>query len=176
MDEFEKFYNKALRFLSYRPRSEKEVRDNLSSKGRWASGRKKPSPELIEKVIEKLKEQKFLNDEEFVKWWVEQRTTVRPKSFRVIKMELQQKGISVEIIDSIIPDSSFIIRSELKTVKRLIQKRLSRYRGLERKEQWEKLAGFLWRRGFEYETIKDALDEVVGKGYNDDKEDTEEGS
>ena len=54
MGDFEKFYNIALRFLAYRPRSEKEVRDYLT--------RKKNESSIIERVIVKLREQKFVDD------------------------------------------------------------------------------------------------------------------
>ena len=50
MGDFEKFYNKALEFLSYRPRSEKEVRDKLKTK--------KVELEVIDRIISKLKEKK----------------------------------------------------------------------------------------------------------------------
>lgn len=168
MDEFEKYYNRALRFLSYRPRSEKEVRDNLR-RVKSRRGRKKVEEvdeSLIDQVIQKLKEQKFLNDDEFAKWWIEQRTTVRPRSFRVIKIELRQKGIANDISESQMSNAKFQMTNESTLVRKLIEKRLPRYQGLDRKVQWEKLAGFLGRRGFDYDTIKSALDEVVGKGYN----------
>lgn len=174
MEEFEKYYNRALRFLSYRPRSEKEVRDNLK--------RRKASEVVIETIIKKLKEQKFLNDKEFAKWWVEQRTVHRPKGVRAIKMEIRQKGVAEEIIENVIENqesgtlrqaqgeplrqSSGQVRNQGEVVRRLIEQKLPRYQALDRKEKWEKLAGFLGRRGFDYDTIKSALDEVLGRDYN----------
>src|SRR3989344_5237128 len=92
MDELDKFYNSSLRFLSYRPRSEKEVRDRLKSK--------KATPEIIEKIITKLKEKKFINDEEFTKLWIESRLRFKPRSLRLIEVELRQKGIGEELMES----------------------------------------------------------------------------
>lgn len=179
MDEFEKFYNASLRFLSYRPRSEKEIRDKLQKfkikKTATTETQKKIERQnfsgsenfsasvvarealIIEAVIAKLKEQNFINDEEFVKWWVEQRTTFKPKSLRVIKLELWQKGIPKEIIDK-------IISNDLEQAKKLVKNRVARYKGLPKEEIYQKLGSFLARRGFDYDMIKQSIDEVLGEG------------
>ena len=168
MNDFEKFYNSSLRFLSYRPRSEKEIRDNLVRKSRGArsgSARKKIDPTMIDRVINKLKEQKFINDEEFAKWWIEQRTSFRPRSLRLIKIELRQKGISNEIIDKMIYDLRLMI-DDLEQAKKLVEKRIRRFRnkfGMTREEMNQKLGGFLARRGFDWDTIKQSIDELVFK-------------
>ena len=57
MDEFGKFYNKALKFLSYRPRSEHEIRDKLT--------RKKVPQEIIEKI--RTTEERIILYDEMVK-------------------------------------------------------------------------------------------------------------
>ncbi len=154
MDEFEKFYNTALRFLSYRPRSEKEVRDALQ--------KKKASIEVIEKIISRLKEHKFLNDADFVQWWVESRTRFKPRGIKLIILELKQKGISEDLINSIIHDSLFMIQSDLEQAKKLAEKKIEKYKGLTKNELYQKLGGFLARRGFNYETVKKVIDEVTG--------------
>ncbi|EKD64653.1 MAG: regulatory protein RecX [uncultured bacterium] len=153
MGDFERFYNKALRFLSFRPRSEKEISDKLKTQ--------KASPVIIEKVISKLKEQKFLNDEEFAKWWIEQRTTFKPRSLRLIKLELRQKGISKEIIESRIINQES--RGDLERAKELVKKRIEKFRDLSKKEIYQKLGSYLARRGFDWETIKQAIDESLFK-------------
>ena len=152
MDEFlfDKFFNSSLRFLSYRSRSEKEVRDNLL--------KKKAPQEIIESVITKLKEHKFLNDKEFAEWFIKSRTASRPKAARIIKMELKKKGISQEIIDDL-PSTI----DDLDSAKKLIEKKFEKYKSLEKKEVYNKLGGFLARRGFDWDTIKKAIDEEITK-------------
>ena len=154
MEDFEKFYNCSLRFLSYRPRSEKEIRVNLQ--------RKKAEPSIIKKVIAKLKEQKFLNDEEFAKWWGESRSRFKPRSSRLVKLELKQKGISRETIDKMIYDLRLTI-NDLEQAKKLVEKRIERVRNLSKQEIYQKLGGFLARRGFDWETIKQSIDELIFK-------------
>src|SRR5690348_12215412 len=149
----EKLYVKALQFLKLRPRSEKEVRDNLL---------KKKAPEnQIDTIIGVLKEQKFLNDYDFAKWWIEQRTTFRPKGWYVIEQELKLKGISHEIIKSFAQEKSE--DADLESAKRLIERQLRKYQGLSRQELYNKLGGYLSRRGFNYEVIKACIDSVLGK-------------
>lgn len=153
--DFDKYYEKALRFLSFRPRSEKEVKDNLA--------KKKASPTIINMIIQKLRDQKFLNDKEFTKWWIEQRTIVKPTGIRIIKIELQRKGIDKEAIDEVLERSKDTVHNELDMARDLVQRRFKRYQGLERQEIYQKLGGFLSRRGFDYDTIKKAIDEVLQK-------------
>lgn len=152
MEEFEKFYNKALKFLSYRPRSEKEIRDKLFQK--------KASSEVIEKVASKLKEKKFINDEEFAKLWIESRNRSKPRSLRLIKLELKQKGISQDLIDKMINDEGLMI-NDLESAKKLVEKRLPRYKGLDRQKIYEKLGRYLASKGFGWDTIKQVVDEVL---------------
>lgn len=155
-DLFEKFYNKALRFLSFRPRSEKEIRSNFANSKRRG---KVPSNEIIELVIKKLKEQKFLDDKEFAKWWVEQRTLIKLKPKRIIKMELRQKGIDDEVIDELLSKIDQAV-SDLEKAKRIVEKKISKYKNLEPFEKRNKLGRFLASKGFDYDTIKDVLKDL----------------
>jgi len=156
MNNFEKFYNKALEFLSYRTRSEKEVRDKLKLK--------QAEPEVIEKVISKLKEKRFINDEEFARQWIENRERFRPRSLRLIKLELRQKGIEDEIIERIISNDEFLISNDLEQAKKLVEKRIGKVRDLPRQEIYQKLGRFLASKGFNWDTIKKAIDEILEKG------------
>jgi regulatory protein len=145
MDDFEKFYKAAIRFLSFRPRSEKELRDYLA---------KKKCDDLTSKrIIESLTRDKFLNDQEFVRWWVEQRTLLKPKAWRVIKYELKQKGISDELIN----DKGLMINDKDAAMK-LAEKKLRTIH--DKEDKWkvqEKLGRYLASKGFDWDTIKAVL-------------------
>lgn len=150
-NEFGKFYNKALRFLSFRPRSEKEVIENLK--------KKKVTDSVIKVIVRKLKEQKFLDDREFTNWWIEQRTLIKLKPKRIIKMELRQKGIDDELTDELLQKTDETV-SDLAKAKKIIEKRLSRYKKFQGFERRNKLGRFLGGKGFDYDTIKNALKDV----------------
>lgn len=163
---FEKYYNYSLRFLSYRPRSEKELKDKLKFK--------KVEPLIIEQIIIKLKEQNFLNDEEFTKWWIEQRTTFKVQGLNLIKLELMQKGIQKEVIenqiskilaeqDPALQDKSSIL-NERENAKKLIERKMERLKDLPRQEVYQKIGSFLARRGFDMDTIHSLIDEFYKKG------------
>lgn len=160
MDEFGKFYNKALKFLSYRPRSEEEVRQNLlNSRGRFKSAKKNTIPEIAEKIILKLKEYKFIDDKEFVKWWIHQRTSFRPRGLKLIKIELRQKGISKDLIEEVIESLETKV-DDLQSAKKLIERRSSKYKNLPRDEKFQKVARFLSSKGFNYDIIKEVLQAI----------------
>ena len=156
MQDLDRFYNYSLRFLSYRPRSEKEVRDHLI--------RKKAESLIIDRIIIKLKEQKFINDEEFAKWWIEKRTTFKPRSLRLIKIELKQKGISNEIIESGIRNQESGIENDLQRAKKLLERKIEKVKGLSKQKIYQKLGSYLSRRGFDWETIKQSIDESFDNG------------
>lgn len=154
MDDFEKYLNKAFHFLSFRPRSEKEVRDSLI--------KKKALPEIIDRIIVQLKEHNFLNDEDFARWFIESRLRFRPKSLRIIKLELKQKGVDRETIETAISNNTNEL--DLESAKKLVEKKIDKYRDVKRQEVYQKLGGFLARRGFDWDTIKKSIDSVLPKG------------
>jgi len=154
MKEFEKYYNIALRFLSYRPRSEKEVRDRLKIK--IQKSKVKIDELIIEKIVVKLKEKKFINDEEFAKGWVENRLRFKPRSARLIKLELKQKGINPDAINNL----QLTIDSDLESAKKLVEKRIGRLKDLPKQEIYEKLGRYLAAKGFGWDTIKKSIDYV----------------
>lgn len=135
------------RFISFRPRSEKEVRDYFK--------KKKVEPSEIEKLIEKAKSLNLLNDLDFAKWWLEQRQTFRPKGPRLLKVELKQKGISDEIINNVLSQQNS--QTEFQTALALAKKKQPHYKNLPILEQKQKLLGFLLRRGFDFDTAKEAI-------------------
>lgn len=148
----EKFYNSILRFLSYRPRSEKEVRDKLKEK--------KADSKIIENIVNKLKEYNFINDSEFAKRWIESRLKFKPRSLRLIKIELKQKGIDKKLID----DLKLEAESDFESAKKLVAKKIRRLKDLSKQEIYEKLGRFLSSKGFNWDTIKKAIDDVLSKG------------
>ena len=151
---FDRYYNLSLRFLSYRPRSEKEILDYLKKK---ASNSPSLTDDITDQIIEKLKDYKFIDDVVFARFWVEQRTKFKHKPIRVIEYELKQKGIDGEIIDEILSRFDGNKEIDLESAKKLAEKKLDFYRGLPPQKRQEKVMNYLLRKGFNYDIVKKAL-------------------
>jgi len=136
--------NAAYRYLSYRPRSEAELRLRLQRRGFPA--------EHIEAVMAKLREQGLLNDEEFARFWVENRAAFRPRSRGLTRSELRKKGVSEEAIHQAVSEMD-----EPEAAYRAALGKTRRLSGLEYPEFRQRLGEFLRRRGFTYETIDRAV-------------------
>jgi len=155
----EKSYNQVLRFLSYRPRSKKEVNDYLLKKN---EANDKDRVEIIALTIAKLESLGLVDDKEFAKWWWDQRKQFRPKGIYALKQELYRKGISQDIIAQLL-SSSTARQTEMEGAKKAVWKKIRSLESFTPREIRKKLTSFLIYRGFSYETIKLVLDETLGK-------------
>jgi regulatory protein len=145
-DELAKAKEKALRYLSYRPRSENELRRQLRRKGL--------DDFLVEQVINQLTETELLNDATFANYWVEQRETFKPRSALALRQELQQKGVSRDVIDQALSDID-----ELDAARRAASQRAPQLARLPFAQFQAKLGGYLQRRGFGYGVIREVIQE-----------------
>lgn len=155
-DESEMAFEKAVKFISYRPRSEKEVRQNLKKKEIEAG--------LIDEVVERLKRAGLLNDEQFAQMWVESRSQSKPKGTRVLKIELRQKGLSREAVDAAVAGTD-----DAEVARRLAASRAPRLKKLPKIEFRRKLGDYLARRGINYEIILEVVEQAwqeFGEGNN----------
>lgn len=137
-------FSKALNYISSRLKTEKQMKDYLYQKGY--------SYNCINEAIEKLKSYGYLNDEYFAKTYVE--LLGKNKGKKYIKQQLFLKGVKNDIVDKleICDDDSACIQVCQKWLK---NKQLP----LGQKDK-EKLYRFLLSRGFEYETIKYAINQA----------------
>jgi len=142
----------ALNLLSYRSRSEKEISEKLKKKGF--------SPENIEEVIADLKRVNLLDDYEFACQWIKNRLKNRPRGLTLLSQELLKKGIKREIIDEA-SEEFYPEDQEVEIASELIRKREKRYKGLDKKIARKRMSGFLLRRGFSYEVVKEVLEEFA---------------
>lgn len=155
--DINQYLNTTLRFLSFRGRSEKEIRDYLQ--------KKKALPEIIEKIIVYCKDHNFLNDERFAQDWIRSRSAYRLKSKRIIKIELLKKGIDPQIIERTLNQGHGQI-NDLEQAKKLVGKKIKRFKDLPKNVIYQKLGGFLSRRGFDWDTIEESIDDVLKSEYN----------
>lgn len=138
-DLFGKCLNAALRLLSYRPRSEAEIRTRLS---------RRFDRETIEGVILQLRERQMIDDVAFAAFWREARDSFSPRGRLLLKVELRNKGIDPELIDKVldgIDDEESAYRAAQKRGRTLAKEDYETFR--------RKLGAFLRRRGFSYGVV-----------------------
>lgn len=146
-DAAETAYNLALRYLSYRPRSEGEVRRHLQDKG-VGNG-------AIEMAISRLRQVGLLNDAEFARLWVEGREAHRPRSRRMLHAELKQKGVEPEVAEA----ATASVDDE-EAAWRVARKALPRYADLEWQVFYRRLLALLQRRGFAFGLSRKVVDSL----------------
>lgn len=140
----------ALKFLSYRPRSRKEVENFLR--------RKTADHTLINQTIEKLEKAKLINDEEFAKWLIESRSRSRPRGPRLLAIELKSKGIDSETMN----DYRMTTNDEIALAEKALEKKAHLWSKLSEREIKQKVWRFLMTRGFSSSVIA----RIVKKAYN----------
>jgi regulatory protein len=146
-DERARAYEAALAFLSYRPRSEREIRDRL---------KKKDVPDaVVELVLERLRELRLVDDQEFARYWVEQRQTRRPRGARLLRQELRQKGIARETTAEALEQSD-AATDPIEAACRAGRRKARSLDTLDGRSFDQKLGQFLLRRGFDFETARSA--------------------
>lgn len=147
-DTHEVAYQRGLRFLSYRARSESEIHRKLSEQGFETP--------VIEAALQRMKENGFLGDEQFARDWIENRSTFRPRSKRMLALELRQKGVAEESIQQALAETGdedhLAYQAAVKYAARLAETDWETFR--------KRLGSFLTRRGFSYGTIAPVLRQV----------------
>jgi regulatory protein len=128
-------------YLSYRPRSEEEIRQWLHKRGF--------TKEVTENTIAKLKEQNLSDDFSFAQFWTENRLSFRPKSKRMIRKELRDKKVAAEIIEQVTKDID-----DEEVAYKVAASRLPSLAHLDYPDFYRRLSNYLAYRGFSYEVIK----------------------
>ncbi len=148
-------YRRALKIISYRNRSVSEVRQHL---------RKKQIPdEVIDHVVDRLDQNGLLDDNQFANLWVENRNEFRPRSHRMLAIELRKKGIGEDIITQVLENTT----ADEELAYNAAQKQVRRYRTLDWQDFRRKLGSFLARRGFSYETVNLTVHQIWVENHSD---------
>ena len=146
-DRFQRCLNAAIHYLSYRPRSESELKERLRQRGF--------DNDTQEAVRTKLKEQGLMDDVAFAQFWKDNRESFSPRSRWLTKLELRRKGVANDLIDQVvdaIDDDDSAYRAALSKARSLP---LSDYQSFRRR-----LGDYLKRRGFGYGVINHTIERL----------------
>lgn len=176
-------YESALNFLSYRPRSAREVEQRLRKKGH--------TPEQIEVAMERLREQGYVDDQAFARFWIGNRQTFSPRGPRLLRSELRQKGVPTDIVDAAMAeyqdeqaqreeqsaqvaleagtsDDEPASGSDDASALALARKRMRVLSNLDPVTAKRRLSSFLARRGYNYDVIAPVLQRLLSDESDED--------
>lgn len=152
-EHFANLQDIAIRFLNWRPRSEKEVKDHLAEKiakkesVKFVQALENPA---IDQIVTKLKKYKLINDRQFAKWFIDSRGRSHQKSKRLVALELKRKGIDPSVIETVIKTGY----DEKNLAIAAVSKKIERWHKLPEIEFKKKIYAHLMLRGFDFDTIK----------------------
>lgn len=149
----QKTFDRAVNLLTYRPRSIRDLRERLLEKP-WTNH------EIVEDVIDKLKQYKYLDDHQFGKDFAASKLRQRPVGEKRLRMDLIRKKLDKETIDKVLGET-FNEISEEDTIARAIAKRLRIKGSPENQADRKKFYDHLLRLGFGYDLVRDKMREII---------------
>ncbi|RDW17447.1 recombination regulator RecX [Oceanobacillus chungangensis] len=149
-DTLHKSYNQAIHFLSFRMRTKKEVYDYLV--------KKETEAEHIKEIINKLLENKLIDDKLFAEMFVRTRINTTSKGPMLIKKELIEKGVVASIANEAVQAYPYEVQFE--KISKWAEKKLNLKKKESFKKQIQQLQVTLIQKGFTQDVIKDALAEI----------------
>lgn len=142
LEEFDKMKTKVLKYILYKKRTEKEIRQKFI----------KEDEHILEDVIQYLKEAKYISDEEYISRAVNEYIVLKNLSITEIKYKLYTKGIEKDLIEQYIDNhEEELLEYEKNSLKNIILKKSN--------SEEKELIEFLLKKGFKRDTIKEVLDE-----------------
>ncbi len=149
-DNVEKAVGYGMNLLSYRPRSEAEIRRRMR--------RKDYEAHAIDEAVERLKRADLVDDRAFARYWVDNRFRFKPRGRAILRKELWQKGLNDQIIDETLEDYD-----EEDAIDRAAEAGIRRLRRHDSTAFRRKLNSYLRRRGFPYHLINPIVEEAMAE-------------
>lgn len=144
IEEFDKEKTKVLKYILYKKRSEHEVRNKFS---------KTINDELLDDIIEYLKEAQYIDDEEYIRKTVNQFKLLKNMSIREIEYKLQAKGLKRNDIEDYIYNNKEELEDyEIKSAKNIISKKQASM-------EQDEIRTYLLKKGYKSDNIKEAMEE-----------------
>ncbi len=163
MELYNRFLSRAMEYISRSPKTEFQMSKYLKElkfkkKGLWYEKDLEVEWEkLFEKILSKLKEYKYIDDENYARLFVSGRLKSRPRGKSVLIGELLSKGVSKEIAELVCEEE---VVDEYSLMKETFEKK---YKGERFDYKNNKMVGFLQRKGFSWDLIQRFKDEYTSE-------------
>jgi regulatory protein len=140
--EYDKHKTKILKYIMFKKRTEKEVFQKFSSS---------VEENMLEDIIEELKENGYINDKQYIKKAVTEYINLQNLSIKELEYKLYSKGLNNDIIDEYFNEISEKLEEyELQSAKNIILKK-------QQVMNKEEIQEFLRKKGYKQDTIKQAF-------------------
>lgn len=145
LEEYDKQKTKVLKYIIYKKRTEREVRQKFENT---------IEQEILEDIIEELKENSYINDNNYIQRAIAEYIELKNLSMKEIKYKLFAKGLNNDIIDEYFSNNKDdLIDYEIQSIKNIYYKK-------QYSMDKEEIKQFLIKKGYQMENIKEALSEV----------------
>lgn len=143
IEEFDKLKTKVLKYIMFKKRTEQEIRQKF----------REDSGELLDEVIEELKEIGYINDLKYIERAVNEFKNLKNMSIKEIEYKLLTKGLKKDIINNYIYENKEeLINYEINSAKNILLKKQNLL-------EQEEIINYLKKKGYLEETIKMAIEE-----------------
>lgn len=147
-EKVERLKTKILKYIFYKKRTEQEIRQKF----------KDEDENLLEDVIEYLKELKYIDDEQYVEKFVNEYMNLKNMSIKELTFKLYQKGVNKNDIDNYVcKNKEKMLEYEINSAKKIFIKKQTSLEENEIKE-------YLYKKGYMSETVNIAIEEVSDEG------------
>jgi len=156
----ERTMNRAVKLLAAKPRSAAELRERLLEKS-WTN------TEIVDGVIEKLKEYKFVDDRQFAGDLALSKLRQKPQGKRRLQQSLSQKKLDKEIVEAALR-SAFEKMPETELIDSAIAKRIRLKGNPKTREETKKFYDHLLRQGFSFDLIMEKMSAMAKQTFEED--------
>lgn len=136
IEEFDKQKTKVFKYIMYKKRTEQEIRNKF---------RGQIQEEMLEEIIEYLKEANYINDYEFIEKQVREYMNLKTMSIKEIKYKLYTKGLDRKLIEKYIDKNYEQLKEyEEKCIEKIKQKKSATM-------EEQEIEQYLYRKGYKNE-------------------------
>ena len=145
IEEFDKEKTKVLKYIIYKKRSDQEIRNKFA---------KTIDENMLEDIIEYLKEANYINDKEFIEKTINNFKILKNLSIKEMKYKLMAKGLNKDDVEDYFYENKEELEEyETKSASNII------YKKSDSMEQ-DEIKQYLLKKGYKRDSINKAFEEV----------------
>lgn len=136
--------SKMLKYILYKKRTEQEVRQKFSDE----------NEDDVEDAIEYFKEQKYIDDNEYIKRSINEFMALKNLSIKEVSYKICQKGVKKSLVDEFVcKNKEDMLEYEIASAKAIILKK-------QNTSEEQEIRDYLYKKGYMSESINIAFDDI----------------